>query len=75
INGELRESGKSSAVLGNPVTAIAWLANKLSEFGVAFEPGDVVISGSFVRALPVQAGDQVTARFDNGFGDVNLYID
>lgn len=75
INGELRESGKSSAVLGNPVTAIAWLANKLSEFGVAFEPGDVVISGSFVRALPVQAGDQVTARFDKGFGDVNLYID
>lgn len=75
INGEVRESGKSSAVLGNPVTAIAWLANKLAEFGVAFEPGDVVISGSFVRALPVKAGDQITARFDNGFGDVNLYLD
>lgn len=75
INGEVRESGKSSAVLGNPVTAIAWLANKLSEFGIAFEPGDVVISGSFVRALPVHAGDQVIARFDNGFGDVKLHID
>lgn len=75
INGEVRESGMSSAVLGNPVTAIAWLANKLSEFGIAFEPGDVVFSGSCVRALPVKAGDQVTARFDNGFGDVNLYVD
>ena len=75
INGEVRESGKSSAVLGNPITPVAWLANKLSEFGVAFEPGDVVFSGSCVRALPVQAGDQVTARFNNGFGDVNLYID
>lgn len=72
INGELRESGQSSAVLGNPVTAVVWLVNKLSEFGVAFEPGDVIFSGSCVRALPVQAGDSVTARFDKGLGDVNL---
>lgn len=72
INGETRESGKSSAVLGNPVTAVVWLVNKLSEFDVAFEPGDVIFSGSCVRALPVQAGDSVTARFDNGLGDVNL---
>jgi 2-oxo-hept-3-ene-1,7-dioate hydratase/2-keto-4-pentenoate hydratase len=62
----------SSAVLGNPLTAVAWLANKLAEFGVSFEPGDVILSGSFVRALPVQAGDEVLARFDNGFGDVAL---
>ncbi len=72
INGETRESGSSSAVLGNPVTAVVWLVNKLSEFGVAFEPGDVIFSGSCVRALPVQAGDSVTARFDKGLGDVNL---
>lgn len=72
INGEVREEGMSSAVLGNPLTAVAWLANKLAEFGVSFEPGDVILSGSFVRALPVQAGDEVLARFDNGFGDVAL---
>jgi 2-keto-4-pentenoate hydratase len=72
INGELREQGRSDAVLGNPLTAVAWLANKLSEFGVAFEPGDVILSGSFLRALPVQAGDDVVARFDPPFGDVLL---
>ncbi len=72
VNGEVREEGISSAVLGNPLTAVAWLANKLSEFGVTFEPGDVILSGSFLRALPVQAGDEVVARFDNGFGDVTL---
>lgn len=72
INGETCESGSASAVLGNPVTAVAWLVNKLSEFGVAFEPGDVIFSGSCTRALPVHAGDSVTARFDNGLGDVNL---
>lgn len=72
INGEVREQGVSSAVLGNPLTAVAWLANKMSEFDVTFQPGDVILSGSFVRALPVQAGDQIIARFDNGFGDVAL---
>jgi 2-keto-4-pentenoate hydratase len=75
INGEVRETGAANAVLGNPLTAVAWLANKLSEFGVAFEPGDVILSGSFLRALPVAAGDEIIARFDNGFGDVHLAFD
>lgn len=72
VNGEVREQGSSSAVLGNPLNAVAWLANKLSEFGVAFEPGDVILSGSFLRALPVNAGDDIVARFDNGFGDITF---
>jgi 2-keto-4-pentenoate hydratase len=70
INGEVREQGLASAVLGNPVTSVAWLANKLSEFGVSFEPGHTILTGSFVRALPVKAGDEVVARFDQGLGDV-----
>lgn len=70
INGEVREQGNSRAVLGNPLTAVVWLANKLAAFDVAFEPGDVILSGSFLRALPVAAGDEVVAEFDNGFGAV-----
>lgn len=70
VNGEVREQGLASAVLGNPVTSVAWLANKLSQFGVTFEPGHTILTGSFVRALPVKAGDQVVARFDQGLGDV-----
>jgi 2-oxo-hept-3-ene-1,7-dioate hydratase/2-keto-4-pentenoate hydratase len=72
INGETREQGSSVEVLGNPLNAVAWLANKLSQFGVAFERGDVILSGSFLRALPVQPGDEIIARFDNGFGDIKL---
>ena len=72
INGEVREQGIASAVLGNPLTAVVWLANKLAAFGVAFEPGDVILSGSFLRALPVDAGDEVVAEFDNGFGAVSI---
>ena len=59
-------------MLGNPLTAVVWLANKLAAFDVAFGPGDVILSGSFLRALPVNAGDEVVADFDNGFGRVAI---
>ncbi|MEQ1754473.1 MAG: fumarylacetoacetate hydrolase family protein [Micropepsaceae bacterium] len=69
-NGKTEMEGEASAVLGNPVTSVAWLANKLSEFGVTFEPGHVILTGSFVRALPLQPGDDIVCRFDQGLGDV-----
>lgn len=71
-NGSVEESGMSSAVMGSPVNAVAWLANKLGEFGVGMEPGHVVLSGSFIRAIPFHAGDTITATFA-GFGDVTFH--
>lgn len=70
INGKVEQEGLASAVLGNPVTSVAWLANKLGEFGITFEAGQTILTGSFVRAMPVKAGDEVVARFDQGLGDV-----
>jgi 2-oxo-hept-3-ene-1,7-dioate hydratase/2-keto-4-pentenoate hydratase len=69
-NDKEEQKGEASAVLGNPVTSVAWLANKLGEFGVAFEPGHVILTGSFVRAFPVKAGDNIRCRFDQELGDV-----
>lgn len=63
-NGELRETGASGAVLGNPVVAVAWLANKVASFGVGLEPGHVIMPGSCTRMIPVGAGDVVRAEFD-----------
>ena len=57
-NGVLAAEGKSSAALGHPAISTAWLANKLLEFGVSLEPGDIVISGGITKMLPVKAGDQ-----------------
>ncbi len=74
INGELRESGSAAAVLGNPLTAVRWLAAKMAAMGSQFAPGDTILSGSFVRAVPVEAGDSVVARFDSGFGDVAIEL-
>lgn len=73
INGQVVESGSAAAVMGNPINAVAWLARKLDEFGVALEAGDVVLSGSFIRAIPFQAGDTVVALFDQ-LGEVVLDI-
>ena len=47
--------------MGNPINAIAWLANKLHEFGVTMQPGHVVLSGSFIKAVPFGAGDNLVA--------------
>lgn len=49
--------GLGAASLGHPARAVAWLANKLSEFGTNLKPGDIVLSGSLGRAVPAQQGD------------------
>jgi 2-oxopent-4-enoate/cis-2-oxohex-4-enoate hydratase len=58
-NGELHSEGIGSAVQGNPLTAVAWLANTLGEFGIEFKAGEVILSGSLVPLIPVVAGDRM----------------
>jgi len=57
-NGMHAAEGLGSAALGHPATSTAWLANKLLEFGVSLEPGDIVISGGITKMLPVKADDE-----------------
>lgn len=69
VNGSVVHAGSTAAVMGNPAVAVAWLADTLAGFGVRMGTGDVVLSGSCTAAVPVQAGDIVTAGFA-GFGAV-----
>ena len=71
INGTVEESGVASAVMGNPINSIAWLANKLHEYGTALEAGHVLLSGSFIKAIPFHSGDSVVAMFDT-LGEVTF---
>ena len=59
-NGRPLSSGMGSAVQGNPLTAVAWLANTLGAFGIDLEAGEVILSGSLVPLEPVQKGDEMT---------------
>jgi len=56
-NGTKISSGKGAAVQGNPLTAVAWLANTLGEFGIPFLAGEIILSGSLVPLEPVKGGD------------------
>ena len=70
-NGEVVAEGRSDAVLGNPVTAVAWLSRKVESFGVRLRRGDIVLPGSCTRAIDARAGDEFVADFE-GLGSVRL---
>ncbi|GAA3029655.1 2-keto-4-pentenoate hydratase [Gordonia defluvii] len=70
-NGEIVAEGNSSAVLGHPLTAVSWLANKVSSFGVRLRKGDVILPGTATRAIDIAAGDHFVAEFA-GLGSVTL---
>lgn len=56
-NGVVEESGVAAAVLNHPANGPAWLANKLHPHGVALEPGQVILGGSFTAPVAAAAGD------------------
>ena len=70
-NDEVVAEGRSDAVLGNPVTAVAWLARKVASFGVRLEAGHVILPGSCTRAIDARPGDDFVAEFA-GLGTVTL---
>lgn len=70
-NGEVVATATGAAVLGNPLTALAWLANALAARGGRLRAGQVVLTGALTGAVPVQAGDLITATFDR-LGTVSL---
>lgn len=57
-NGEFLSEGFGSAVQGSPLTAVAWLANTLGQYGVSLNAGDVILSGSLVPLAPAVPGDR-----------------
>lgn len=63
-NGEIVATGAAGAVLGNPVTAVAWLAEKVHNFGVTLEAGHVILPGSCTPAFAAAANETFRADFD-----------
>ncbi|GHF37169.1 hypothetical protein GCM10017566_07900 [Amycolatopsis bartoniae] len=65
VNGEVVSTAAGAAVLGNPIRGLVWLANKLAEFGVSLQPGDLVLAGALHAAISVTEGMSVHAEFAN----------
>ena len=72
-NGQLEETGLAAGVLNHPATAVAWLANKIAPLGLALEPGQVVLAGSFIRPIETRKGDTIQADY-GPYGTVSCYF-
>ncbi|MEB3101573.1 fumarylacetoacetate hydrolase family protein [Paenibacillaceae bacterium T2] len=70
-NGAMINTGVGAAALGNPATCVAWLANKLSEFGITLKAGEVILSGALHAAVNAVPGDAFLARFAH-LGEVSV---
>jgi 2-oxo-hept-3-ene-1,7-dioate hydratase len=72
-NGEVEETGLGAGVLNDPVLSVAWLANRLAQYGQSIKAGDVVLSGSFIRPVETTHGCLIEADF-GAFGTVSSYF-
>jgi len=63
-NGVVVSTGAGASAMGNPVDVVAWLANKLGQYGSGLKAGDVVLPGALVVAPEVHPGEFYKATFD-----------
>jgi len=71
LNGVVEQTGLAAAVLDNPARGICWIAKRFAPHGIALEPGQVLLSGSFTAPIKVKAGNVVTAEY-GPLGDISV---
>jgi 2-keto-4-pentenoate hydratase len=69
INGVEAGQGTGADVLGHPHNALAWLANHLAADGKTLRAGEIVLTGSLVKTVWLNAGDKVVMEL-SGLGKV-----
>lgn len=70
-NEVIEQTGLAAAVLNHPANGICWIAKRFAPHGIALEPGQILLSGSFTAPIKVQAGDVVTAEY-GPLGDISV---
>lgn len=71
--GETISAGTGAACLGNPLTAMLWLARKMVEVGRPMKAGDTVLSGALGPMQPVTPGGVYELTI-SGLGSVRAVI-
>ena len=70
-NGEVEETGLGAGVLNDPVESVVWLARRMAQYGQSIEPGQIILSGSFIRPVECPPGADIHADF-GPFGSVDI---
>ena len=73
VDGEEVAASSGANVLGNPLNALAWLANHLAKRGYELKAGQWITSGAATGPIPAPAGSTVTADFGK-LGKVNVHF-
>ncbi|MFC5589715.1 2-keto-4-pentenoate hydratase [Sporosarcina soli] len=73
-NDELIATGAGAAALGHPAHAIAWLANKLHDYGITLKKDELILPGALSGAVAVSAGDTIKADF-GALGSVSVHFE
>jgi 2-keto-4-pentenoate hydratase len=71
-NGKIVGTYTAAGVMGNPLNALAWLANHLAGRGLLLKAGDIVMAGA-ISILRPKAGDTVRASFAH-LGSVGITV-
>jgi 2-keto-4-pentenoate hydratase len=69
IDGQLIASGIGGEIMGGTLKSLRWLIERLRRRGEILKAGQLVIPGSPVELIPVEAGSRVRATITN-FGTV-----
>lgn len=70
-NGEIEETGLGAGVLNDPVESVVWLARRMAQYGQSIVPGQIILSGSFIRPVECPSGTEIHADF-GPFGSVDI---
>lgn len=71
LNDTIEETGLAAGVLGHPANGISWVCRRFAPHGVALEPGQFILSGSFTRPVDVKSGDKIVADYGR-FGSIGI---
>jgi 2-keto-4-pentenoate hydratase len=64
-NGRFLASASGAEALGNPVSVVVWLANKLAQFDLEIRAGEIILTGSLTRFFRLEPEDVVDVSFSS----------
>ncbi|WP_426427595.1 2-keto-4-pentenoate hydratase [Staphylococcus equorum] len=70
-NDKKLDEGYGSAVLGNPLEAVVWLAKALHQYDIKLKAGESILAGALTKAVDVKKEDRFKATFGS-LGEVEI---